>query len=68
MSRLTYALTQPLCLVCRVSARVIYTREAYENEMRRCASEERRCFEESLTGATIIGLLAIVAHTLVKTL
>ena len=67
MSRLTYALTQPLCLVCRISARVIYTPETYRNEMERCSSDARRRFEESMAGGTIIGLLAIVAHTLVKT-
>ena len=68
MLRSVYFLTAPLRLVCRVSARVIYTPQAYENEMRRCASEERRCFEESLTGGTIVALLAIVASTIVKTL
>jgi len=68
MSRFVYFLTAPLRLVCRVSARVIYTPEAYESEMRHCASIERRCFEETVVGATIVGLLAIAVHTIVKTL
>ena len=68
MSRLTYVLTEPLCLVCRTTALVLYTREEYRHEMERCSSEERRRFEESMAGGTIIALLAIVTHTLVKTL
>ena len=67
MSRLTYALTAPLCLVCRVSARVIYTREQYRHETASCSSPERRRFEESMVGGTIVGLLAIAVTTIVKT-